>query len=297
LAVIVDQVRYRYADGKRDALQNVSFAVEKGESFALLGPNGGGKTTLFKLLTGQDLPLSGTLSILGLAPERARAKLGVVFQNPSLDNKLTVRENMELQGALYGLSGARLARRVTGLLERYDVADRASDLAGSLSGGLKRRVELAKCLLHEPEVLLLDEPSTGLDPAARLTLWEHLLELGVTLIVTTHLMDEADRCRRLAILHQGKIVALGTPDSLKASIGGDVISISSPQPEAVLRGLREKFKLEAVVVEGSLRLEKPAGHVFIPQLVETFPGLISSVSLSKPTLEDVFVHHAGRRLG
>ena len=285
MAVTVENLRYRYPDSKREALGGVSFSVKQGEFFALLGPNGGGKSTLFAILSSRLTADSGQVTVLGGAPAKARPRLGVVFQNPSLDNKLTVRENMELHAALYCVA-PDLA-----LLERFGVADLAGALAGSLSGGQKRRVELAKALQHKPDLLLLDEPSTGLDPAARKTLWELLLELDVTLLVTTHLMDEADRCDRLAILHEGRLVAEGAPDALKSEVGGDVITIDSPAPDRLLAALPG-----AQLVGGQVRLEKPQGHVLIPQLVEAHPGLITSVSLSKPTLEDVFIHHTGRRL-
>lgn len=308
-AILVDALRLTYpakrGQPERESLKGVSFEVERGEAFGLLGPNGGGKTTLFKILATALKPTAGRAEVLGfdvaLAAADLRPKLGIVFQNPSLDGRLTVRENISWQGRLYGLCGAPLKERVSEMLERYGLAARADDLALTLSGGLKRRVELAKSLLHRPELLLLDEPSTGLDPAARKALWEHLFELqkqlGLTMLLTTHLMDEADRCRRLAILDEGRLAASGTPDALKGEIGGDVISISSREPETLRARIKEKFGVDAACVEETLRLERPEGHVFIPQLVEAFPGLISSVSLSKPTLEDVFVHHTGRRFG
>lgn len=305
--VIVSDLRHFYpAKGKqprRESLKGVSFEVEEGQTFGLLGPNGGGKTTLFKILSTFFRPASGRALVLGLdcaqEPAKVRPLLGVVFQNPSLDSKLTVRENMLHQGRLYGLSGRALAGRIDELLGRYTLADRAGDLAGSLSGGLRRRVELAKSLLHKPRVLLLDEPSTGLDPGARLALWQHLAELkkegGLTVLVTTHLMDEADRCDRLIILDQGGVAAAGTPAALKAEIGGDVIRIATPDAPALQASLRERFQAEAVVLDGGVTLERRGGHTFIPQLVEAFPGLVTSVSLSKPSLEDVFVHHTGHR--
>ena len=221
-----------------------------------------------------------------------------MFQNPSLDGKLTVRENMTHQGHLYGLSGAALSKRIAEMLEVYKLSERADDLAGGLSGGLKRRVDLAKGLLHRPELLLLDEPSTGLDPGARKALWDHIGELkkeGKTILVTTHLMEEADKCDRLVLLDSGKIAAAGTPDSLKAEIGGDVISIQSGDLPLLAKGLKERFQVTPVELDGTLRLEQKAGHTFIPRLVEAFPGLVTSVSVSKPSLEDVFVHHTGRR--
>lgn len=306
--VSLQDLRHVYpAKGKtaeRHALKGVSFEVRAGETFGLLGPNGGGKSTTFRVLSTYFPPTSGRVTILGLdllrEPAAVRRKLGVVFQNPSLDAKLTVEENMVHQGHLYNLSGAALTYRIGELLERYRLTDRSGEIVGSLSGGLRRRVELAKGLLHKPELILLDEPSTGLDPGARRDLWEHLGDLKkqspVTLIVTTHLMDEAEHCDRLVLLDQGKLAASGRPAELKAQIGGDVISIESREPEALRAKIAAKFGQEPSLVGTTLRLEKAAGHSFIPQLVEAFPGEVESISLSKPTLEDVFIHHTGHRL-
>ena len=301
--VSVNKLRHVYPPA-REALRGVSFEVKAGETFALLGPNGGGKSTIFRILSTYFAPTSGTATILGLDLLRdaaaIRRRLGVVFQNPSLDGKLTVEENMRHQGHLYGLHGAPLATRIDELLARYRLSDRRRDVASSLSGGLRRRVELTKGLLHNPEVLLLDEPSTGLDPGARRDLWEHLTDLKkgrpVTIIVTTHLMDEADKCDRLLLIDEGAIVAMGRPDELKARIGGDVITIESSQPDALREQIAARFGQQPSMIGTTLRLERPAGHSFIPQLVEAFPGLVQSVNLSKPSLEDVFIHHTGRRL-
>lgn len=184
------------------------------------------------------------------------------------------------------------------MLGHYRLTARASDLCGTLSGGLRRRVELAKSLLHKPKVILLDEPSTGLDPAARQDLWEHLMTLkaeGATILTTTHLMDEGDRCDRVAILDQGKIVALGTPAALKAEIGGDVITIETDDASGLRDEITQRFGVTPQAYGAQLRLERTAGHAFIPQLVEAFPGRLRTVSLSRPSLEDAFLHHAGRR--
>lgn len=307
VAVSLERLSHDYpARGKtpsRRALSEISLTVASGSVFGFLGPNGGGKTTLFRILSTYFPPTSGIARIMGLdvaaESDRVRPRIGVVFQSPSLDRKLTVRENLVCQGRLYGLSGSGLQGRVDTLLERYQLEARAADRTELLSGGLKRRVELAKGLLHKPELLILDEPSTGLDPGARKALWDHLQELrasdGITVLVTTHLMDEAERCDRLAILDQGKVAALGSPDALKAEIGGDVISIESPEPERLRADLKARFGLAASLVDSTLRLERREGHTFIPQLIEAFPGAVRSVSLGKPTLEDVFIHHTGRK--
>jgi ABC-2 type transport system ATP-binding protein len=231
---------------------------------------------------------------------RVRRDLGVVFQAPGLDKKLTVRENLKHQGHLYGMSGTTLVDRIETILSRLALTDRGNDLVETLSGGLKRRVEVAKGLLHKPKLLLLDEPSTGLDPGARRDLWDYLGELKkserMTIIVTTHLMEEAEKCDRVAILNEGNLVALGTPAALKSEIGGDVISVETPNPEGLRGEIEKKFSARAQVVDGVLRIERANGHEFIPQLVSAFPGQITSVTLGKPTLEDVFVKHTGHRL-
>lgn len=295
--------RARGRQAARQALRGVTFAVEPGEIFGLVGPNGGGKTTTFHILSTYFPPTGGQVDVLGIDvgrhPEAVRRRLGVVFQSPSLDKKLTVRENLWHQGHLYGISGEALRRRISEMLARVGLADRENDLVQTLSGGLRRRAELAKGLLHRPSLLLLDEPSTGLDPGARRDLWDYLRELkekeGMAMLVTTHLMEEAEKCDRVAILHEGSLVALGTPDALKAQIGGDVISVETPDPQGLCREIQTRFGAPARVVDGLLRLERAGGHEFIPQLVGAFPGQIRSVTLSKPSLEDVFIKQTGHR--
>lgn len=299
--VTVEKLSHRY--GERTALREVSFSVPEGQIFGFVGPNGGGKTTLFKILSSLLPPQEGRAAVMGfdLATHwsQVRAHLGVVFQSPSLDKKLTVEENMRHQGHLHGLSGNLLTGRISDRLERFRLADRKKDLVETLSGGLQRRVEIAKALLHEPKVLLLDEPSTGLDPGARRDIWDHLTELSqrtrLTVLVTTHLMEEADQCHQVAILNEGNLVALGEPSRLKESIGGDVITLEAEAPEELAKSIQERFQRTAQVVDGTLRLELKAGHEFIPKVVEAFSGKIRSVRLSKPSLEDVFIHKTGRR--
>jgi ABC-2 type transport system ATP-binding protein len=281
----------------------VSFDVRSGEIFALLGPNGGGKTTLFKILSTALVPTSGTAAIFGLdirsQADDVRERIGVVFQSPSLDKKLTVLENLRYHGQLYGMRGNQLKARVSEMMERLAVADRANHLVETLSGGLARRVELAKGLLHKPQLLILDEPSVGLDPGARHDLWLYLQKLrdkeGVTILVTTHLIDEGDRSDRVLVLNAGKIVAFDTPDALKDQIGGDVISITAKDPERLSAKIRERFGITPGSFNGTLRIEKQAGHAFISQVVDAFPELITAVNLSKPTLEDVFIARTGHR--
>lgn len=300
-AVAIASLRHRY--GQREALAGVSFELADAEIFGLLGPNGGGKTTLFKILATLLPVQGGTASILGLnvaaQPDAVRRLIGVTFQSPSLDPKLTVRENLKFHGLLYGLSGRELSARITKLLSRLGLADRAGDLAENLSGGLKRRVEIAKSLLHAPRVLLLDEPSTGLDPGARHDLWKYLAQLRaesrVTVLVTTHLMEEAERCDRLGILDQGQLVALGTPAELRGSIGGDVVTLESDDVDGLAAAIRERFGLEAQRFGSALRIERSAGHELIRDLVAEYGDRIRAASLGKPTLEDVFIHRTGHR--
>lgn len=297
----VDRLRHLYGD--RLALDDVSFAVERGEIFGLLGPNGGGKTTLFKILATLLRPAAGSGEIGGDsildAPERVRRRLGVVFQRPSLDAKLSVHENLLCQGHLYGLSGEALRRRIDLVLRRLGLGERKGDRVEVLSGGLQRRAELAKALLHEPPVLLLDEPSTGLDPGARRDFLQYLGELrdrdGVTVVLTTHYMEEAERCDRVAILHRGKLASLGAPADLKRHVGGDVVVLQTRDPEGLRQRIAERFGHPAFVVDGTVRIERPRGHELVRDVVEAFPAEIDFVTYGKPTLEDVFIHLTGHR--
>ena len=300
-AVSVTKVCRLY--GARAALDEVTFTVPAGEIFALLGPNGGGKSTLFKILSTLIPPTSGDVQIFGedlrRNPEAVRNRIGVVFQSPSLDPKLTVTENLTCHGYLYGLSRAVLRERMEALLARMGMSDRGRDLVSTLSGGLQRRVELAKALLHRPELLLLDEPSTGLDPGARREFNDYLHRLreqgNVTIVLTTHIMEEAERCDRVGILHQGKLVALDTPEALKAQVGGDVVAIRAQNVVEFRDKLIRRFSCVPTMVDGLLRIERPRGHEFVRDLVDAFPGDIQSVTFGKPTLEDVFVHQTGHQ--
>jgi ABC-2 type transport system ATP-binding protein len=300
-AIQVAGLSFSYGD--RQALAAVEFTIARGEIFGFLGPNGGGKSTLFRLLSTLVPIQSGNARILGYdlggATQALRSRIGVVFQSPSLDGKLTVAENLAIHGNLYGLRGARLKERTQAMLARLDVADRAGDLAETLSGGLRRRVELAKALLHEPELLLLDEPSTGLDPAARREFFNLLARLrgsdGVTIVLTTHYMEEAERCDRIGILDQGRLVAIAPPGELKQRVGGDVMVISAPAPEALAQKIAQRLQIRAALVDGTLRIERPRGHELVARLVDEFGGEIESVTFGRPTLEDVFVHLTGHR--
>jgi ABC-2 type transport system ATP-binding protein len=301
LAVSIRAVSHRY--GQRQALDGVTFDIAAGEIFGILGPNGGGKTTLFRLLS-TLIPLqAGEVTLLGFDLRRdayeIRRRIGVVFQAASLDKKLTVAENIRYQAALYGLAGSELRRRETAALEQFGLRDRAGELCEKLSGGLRRRVELAKGMIHDPQLILLDEPSTGLDPGARLDLWQLLSQLrdtrGTTVVLTTHILEEAAKADRLAILHEGKLVALDTPAALQATVGGDAITIRTIDPSRLIQTLREKFSLSASEIAGGVRLEVRDGHHWIARLVEALPQGIDEITLGKPTLEDVFIAKTGRR--
>lgn len=297
----VSELVHRYE--QRTALDGISFEVHDAEIFGLLGPNGSGKTTLFRILSTLMLPTGGHAVIHGCDvardANRLRREIGVVFQAQSIDVKLTAAENLRHQGHLYGLRGSALRGRIGEMLSRVGLMDRADEKAEKFSGGMQRRLELAKGLLHHPSVLLLDEPTTGLDPGARRDVWDYLRilrdEERVTIIVTTHLMEEAERCDRLAILNEGHIVALGTPFELKQEIGGDVILLDADDPEGLAGRIRVRFHVDTQVLGNHVRVEREAGHRFITEVVESFPGEINAVSVSKPTLEDVFIHRTGHR--
>jgi ABC-2 type transport system ATP-binding protein len=305
LAVSVHQLSHWYGD--RRALEELSFEVERATIFGLLGPNGGGKTTLFRILSTSIEPDRGSALVFGADvcrhAAKVRRRIGVVFQSPSLDRNLTVAENLMHQGHLYGLTGKALRLRIFAVLETFGVLDRAGERVSKLSGGLQRRVEVAKAMLHEPELLLLDEPATGLDPAARRDLWQHLVSLrderGTTCLLTTHLLDEADKCDAVAILDAGKLVALGMPGELKAAVGDEVISLETSDPAAVQAKIGEAFAIEAGSVGSTVRIEVPkesgpAANMLV-SIVSQLGPLITSAQVGNPTLEDVFIHFTGRR--
>ena len=300
--VRVTGLSHRY--GSRVALQNVTFMVCTGEIFGVLGPNGGGKSTLFRVLSTMVPATEGSVSLFGRDPRSAlnavRRDLGVVFQAPSLDPFLTARENLLHQGHLYGLSGRALEARMAELLGLFEIQDRAHERVSRFSGGLRRRVEIAKSLLHRPRLLVLDEPSTGLDPGARRDMWSHLNQLrrqsDVTVLFTTHYLAEAEEASRVAVLDRGRLVAVDTPEALKSRLGGDVITIETDRAELLASQIKERFGIETSMHEGRVRLERPRGHEFVAALAEAFPGRIRSIAVGKATLEDVFIHLTGHGL-
>ncbi len=289
--------------GDRRALDGIDLAIEEGEIFGLLGPNGGGKTTLFHILCTLLSPTLGEVRVLGMDPvaeaTKIRLCIGVVFQSPSVDPKLTIFENLRHQGHLYGLRGQGLARRIEEVLNLVRLLDRVGDRVEVLSGGLKRRVDLAKGLLHRPALLIFDEPSTGLDPGARRAFWNDLEALrrrdGVTLVLTTHFMEEAERCDRVGILDRGRLVALGTPAGLKQAVGKDVIVIASDDSAGLRDDIAAQFGEGPTLLDGMLRIKCDEGQALMERLCSSFRERIDSITLGRPTLEDVFIQRTGHR--
>jgi ABC-2 type transport system ATP-binding protein len=302
--IVLSSLTHDY--GTRLALDHLSFSVAPAQIFGLLGPNGSGKTTLFRILSTLMVPSGGLATIRGFnvakEPAQVRQQTGIVFQSRSLDIKLTVEENLRHAGHLYGLSGKHLRARIADVLQRVALTDRAKDYVETLSGGMQRRVELAKGLIHSPAVLLLDEPTTGLDPGARLDLWQYLRMLrdeeGVTVLVTTHMMEEAEYCDCLAILSEGKLVALGSPEELKSTIGGDVVLFETESENAaqsLAARMTGRFEVAPTVLGNTVRLERENGHRFLTAVLDAFPGEVRGVSVSRPRLEDVFIQRTGHR--
>jgi len=300
-AIRVEGLTHRYGDHR--ALNEIDVSIEAGEIFGLLGANGGGKTTLFRVLSTLLPVQQGKVSLLGFdvkqQPSEIRHRIGVTFQSPSLDPKLTVFENLKHQSHLYGISGKAMRDRAGFLLETLGLTARRGDRVESLSGGLKRRVEIAKGLLHDPKLLLLDEPSTGLDPGARHELWRYLKQLrddnGVTIVVTTHLMEEAELCDRLALLDAGRLVAVDSPQNLRASVGGDCLTIHCETPDSLAERISDRLGVTPQKMGESLRIEHADGFQLLSRLAEAFAEELVSVSLSKPSLEDVFIQRTGHR--
>lgn len=308
-AAVVEIEHLTHAYGEHVAVRDMSLRVNSGEIFGFLGPNGSGKTTLFRILCTLIRPSQAgpdmRVRVLGLdllsQREEIRRQIGVVFQYPSLDKQLTAEENLRHHGHLYGIRGAELNRRMEQLLTRLKLNDRRRERVGKFSGGMRRRVELAKGLLNRPRVLLLDEPSTGLDPGARIDLWHYLQEIqredGVTILMTTHLMDEADKCGRLAIMDKGSLLACDSPAALKSTLGGDVITLSTTDPQRAKELIEQRFGITPEPIDRTLRIQRERGHEFIPALIGALPEMVESVSVGKPTLEDVFIHFTGHRFG
>lgn len=291
--------------GERTAVADLSFRLSRGEILGFLGPNGAGKTTTFNLLSGLLAPHSGKFLLDGveLDPKgpNLRARMGVVFQHPSLDPKLTGRENLAMGAALYALSGARAKERVGWGLEIAELAERADDAVETYSGGMRRRLELARVLLHEPEVLLMDEPTQGLDVGAARRIWKLLLDLrtktGLSVLLTTHSPEEAENCDRILVLDKGTCIAEGSPTELRARVGGDVVTIGCDDAESLASAVKSKFEVNATVVEGNVVFEAVGAHELIPRLIEALPrGRIKSVGMRQASIGDVFLKLTGKTI-
>jgi ABC-2 type transport system ATP-binding protein len=293
-AASIRNVIYLY--GERRALDNVSFTVSPGEFSCVLGPNGGGKTTLFRILATLASPSSGSVTVFGddvvTGRDLVRHHIGVVFQAPALDVKLTVRENLLHHGHLHSLSGSSLRAQITHALERLDLNDRRGDLVETLSGGLKRRVELAKVMLTKPQLLLLDEPTTGLDPLARESFWLLIKalrrETGAAVLYTTHLLEEAGDSGRVIILDKGRVVADGAPALLRGRIAGQVVSFRGRDLEALKRRILEAFALNAEIEGDSVRVVVNDGGEFAARAGQALGDAVDSLQIARPTLYDVF---------
>lgn len=297
-SIVCDDVHHRYGD--REALRGVNLTIRPGEIFALLGPNGSGKTTLFRLLSTLVPIQRGRIEVAGLNVASntlgVRGRIGIVFQSPSLDKKLTVDENIACQAALYGLGGAALNTRRDEVLRQMKLTDRRGDFCEKLSGGLKRRVELAKGMLHQPTVMLLDEPSTGLDPAARLDLWQSLRAMadqGITVVLTTHLLEEADKADRVAIMFEGQVIADGTPQSLRSELGDGLITIASADLDGIEKILRDEMGLQTQRASNQVRIRCESAPAWVPKIADRLGDSVDSISVGRPGLEDVFIAKTG----
>jgi ABC-2 type transport system ATP-binding protein len=287
-----------------EAVRGIDLEVKAGEIFGFLGPNGAGKSTTISMLCTLLKPTAGTARVAGIDvvrdPARVRQRIGLVFQDPSLDDQLTGRENLEFHAFIYGVPADLRRARIDEMLELLQLSDRASSQVRTYSGGMKRRLEIARGMLHQPQVLFLDEPTLGLDPQTRRNIWTHLNDLrartGITIFMTTHYMDEAEYCDRIAIIDRGQIVALGTPDQLKAMVGGDVVTMTSSQPEAAAAEIEKLLHLVPTREDGTLRMEVPDGRKFVPTLVRELTVPVDTIALRRPSLDDVFLKLTGRAI-
>ena len=298
-AITVNALDKRFGDVH--AVRGVNFQVEMGEVFGFLGPNGAGKTTTINMLCTLAKPTSGKASVAGhdVVAERddVRRNIGLVFQDPTLDGYLTAAQNLQLHAELYGVESELVAQRSEQVLKMVALWDRKDSTVSSFSGGMRRRLEIARGLMHSPRVLFLDEPTIGLDPQTRRSIWTYIRELKereeITIFMTTHYMDEAEWCDRIAIMDHGQIVALDSPEALKAQVGKDRVAIHTDDDAAAIEALQERFGIEARVSEGAVTFGVEAGEEFVPRLFAELGIPIKSVSVSRPTLDDVFMSYTG----
>ncbi len=291
--------------GDRAILDMVSFSVAPGEIVGILGPNGSGKTSLMRCITGVWRPDRGSVRLDGTLLDRRgrtkRADMGVVFQEPSLDVKMSARENLILGARLFGISGKEAARRADELLTFMELADRSADKVETFSGGMKRRLELGRALINEPVLLLLDEPTNGLDPIAFEASWQRFIALkkarDISMLISTHRTDEAARCDRLLVFDRGRVVTIDTPENLLGRLAGDVVILETSHGEELITELRNRFDLDPQLGRDGIHLRTERGHELIPRLVEAFPpGVFKSISLRKPSLADAFLQITGHSL-
>jgi ABC-2 type transport system ATP-binding protein len=304
-AVSVSGLTKRY--GEVEAVRGIDLDVARGETFGFLGPNGAGKSTTINILCTLVEPTGGTAAVAGLdvVADRAavRRRIGLVFQEPTLDGPMSGEQNLRFHGELYGVDRRTAAARREEVLRTVGLFDRRKDPVSTYSGGMRRRLEIARGLLHSPQVLFLDEPTIGLDPQTRASIWDYLARLHetqpITVFVTTHYMDEAENCDRIAIMNEGRIVALDTPEALKAQVGADRVVVTTDDDEAALAAIRREFGLEAAVREGAVTVSVPQGAEFVPRLFAalTAEGVgVRSVAVTRPSLDDVFLAHTGTTL-
>lgn len=287
--------------GAVEAVRGVSFAVPPGEVFGLLGPNGAGKSTMISMLCTLATPTSGVARVSGFDAvtqrDAVRRHIGLVFQDPTLDVQLTAEQNLRLHADLYGIDPGVIAARIDQMLQMVGLADRREQRVLTFSGGMKRRLEIARGLMHSPRVLFLDEPTIGLDPQTRSSIWRYIRALqeteGTTILMTTHYMDEAEFCDRIAIMDRGEIVVLDTPEALKAGVRADRVVLGTADDDAALAALRDRLGIEASVAEGAVTFYVSNGEQFVPRLFAELGIAITSVAVSRPTLDDVFMRYTG----
>ncbi len=287
--------------GDVEAVRGVSFTVPAGEVFGFLGPNGAGKSTTINMLCTLAMPTSGAarVSDFDVVTERdaVRRHIGLVFQDSTLDVQLTADQNLRFHAELYGIDAGLIGARMDQMLEMVGLVDRRDQPVITFSGGMKRRLEIARGLMHSPPVLFLDEPTIGLDPQTRSSIWRYIRALqeteGTTIFMTTHYMEEAELCDRIAIMDRGEIVVLDTPEALKASVGADRVVLGTADNDAALAAIRDRFGIEAAVAEGAVTFHVENGEAFVPRLFAELGVAITSVAVSRPTLDDVFMRYTG----